>query len=208
MLKPLFLLPEVWSPDKARRIMTAISKWFYRFSTGWIALLGLIIFLVFSALTLPSQSAALERYSQGLGSPDTTLYRAADLLRMAEVYGSEGRREFVKARWTFDLAFPLVYTFFLVTSISWLLNKGIQLNSKWRMLNLVPFIGMVFDFLENSATSLVMANFPSHLSVAEMSAPFFTLFKWLFIDASFVVLLAAGSIALFKKSGKRKELVG
>ena len=43
------------------------------------------------------------------------MYSTSDLYEMAQSYGADGRGLYVKARFTFDLVWPLVYTLFLVT---------------------------------------------------------------------------------------------
>lgn len=180
------------------------SRFFYRISKGWVALVALVIFVVFSALTLPGQSAMAEEYSQGTGSPDTSLfYNGDDLYRMAELYGPEGRAAYLKARWTFDLAFPLVYTFFLVTAASWLLNRILPEESRWRLLNLVPIAAMLLDLLENTTTSLVMSRFPLHCPPGELLAPLFTPLKWLFVGGSFIILVVSFFIAVVKSLQKK-----
>ena len=119
--------------------MAALSHFLYRFSRGWVVLLGFIVFIGFSTLTLPGQNAIVAEYSQGSGSPDTSLfYNAKQLYHMAEVYGQEGRTAYLNARWTFDVAFPFIYTFFLVSAIGWLLNQSLPVGSSWRLINLVP----------------------------------------------------------------------
>lgn len=184
--------------------MLKLSRFLYGYSRGWVALAALVLFLVFSALTLPGQSAMAEDYSQGTGSPDTSLfYNGRELYHMADMYGEEGRAAYLKARWTFDLAFPLVYTFFLVTAISWLLNKALPQDSRWRLLNLVPVAAMILDFLENTATSLVMARFPVPCPPGELLAPIFTPLKWLFVGGSFVLLLVGLSLFLIVRGRKK-----
>ena len=184
--------------------MEKLSQFLYRISRGWVTLAALGIFIVFSVLTLPGQNAIAESYSQNSGSPDTSLfYSGSELYRMAELYGPEGRAAYLRARWTFDLAFPLVYTFFLVTSISWLLNRMLPQDSRWRVLNLVPVAAMVLDFLENTATSLVMARYPVQCPPGELLAPLFTPLKWLFVGGSFLILLAAVIVLLFNKIVRR-----
>jgi len=180
--------------------MEKLSRFLYRYSPGWVALVGLIVFLIFCALTLPGQNAIADKYSQDTGSPDTSLfYTGASLYRLADLYGQEGRAAYLKARWTFDVAFPLIYTFFLVTAISWLFDKSLPEHSQWRLLNLVPLAAMVLDFLENTATSLVMARYPLRCPPGELLAPLFTPLKWLFIGASITVMIAAIINKLVKK---------
>jgi len=184
--------------------MKKLSQFLYRISRGWVALAAFLIFIIFSVLTLPGQSTLAETYSHGSGSPDTSIfYSGSALYRIAELYGEEGRAAYLKARWTFDLAFPLVYTFFLATSVSWLLNRALPQDSPWRLLNLVPVAAMVLDFLENTLTSLVMWRYPVHCPPGELLAPLFTPLKWFFVGGSFLILIAALLFLLIKKINRR-----
>ena len=98
-----------------------ISDRLHQVSNGWVALSALAIFLLFSALILPGQAANAESDTGSAESPDTSFYYSAgDLYRMAEVYGEQGRQAYVRARFTFDVIWPLVYTIFLSTAISWI----------------------------------------------------------------------------------------
>lgn len=107
-----------------------ISNWLYRFSHGWVALAAVIIFLLFGALVLPEQSTKAEALSAGSGTPDTSLFYSPDeLYGVAEAYSAEGRAAYVRARFTFDLVFPLVFTFFLVTTLSWVYARGVGAHS-------------------------------------------------------------------------------
>lgn len=175
-------------------------------STGRVALAGLVVFLLFGALVLPGQAAAAEQASAGAGSPDTSFfYRPGDLLRQAEAYGEAGRAAYVRARWTFDLAFPLVYGFFLVTSIGWCLRRAAPPSSAWRLLSLAPVAAVLFDFLENTATSLVMAGYPVVPALALILAPWMTLVKWLLVYASFGILAVALAAVLLRKLRRLAE---
>lgn len=175
---------------------TRISNFINRFSAGWVALAAAVIFLLFMALVLPGQSAAAEETAQGAGSPDTSFfYQPADLYHMAEAYGAEGRQQYVRARFTFDLVFPLVYTFFLASATSWAFSRAFPEGSRLRLANLVPILGMLFDFLENLSASLIMVRYPAHTPVIDVLAPIFTALKWVFVGGSFLVLLA-GFLAL------------
>lgn len=167
-----------------------LSSLLIKFSTKWVVITGFIIFLVFSLLFLPGQSRLTETYSAGLGSPDTSLfYTPADLYHMAEAYGSEGRAAYVRARLTFDIAFPIIYTFFLVTSISWFESYVLEKGNEFRTGNLLPLFAMLFDLLENACTALVFSQYPAYSSFLSMLAPFFTLMKWMCVGSSFLFLI-------------------
>jgi len=180
-----------------------LSKWFCQFSKGWIALLSLIVFLVFTALMLPGQSAMVEAYSKGLGSPDTTfVYSMRKLYAMAEAYGAAGRQAYIHARFSFDLVFPLVYTFFLAVCTSWLLGRALPQTSPWRLLNLFPLTAMGFDYLENIATAVVMSRYPTLSPAAAFLAPPLTFIKWLLVIGSFIALV----ISLILFLARRKKI--
>jgi hypothetical protein len=184
-----------------------ISEWLQGKVNGWVALVGLVVFLLFSALVLPGQSAQTETYSGDAGSPDMSLlYSTGDLYQMAETYGEEGRQSYVRARLTFDVAFPLVFTLFLTTAITWLTAKGFAAGSPglWRGANLVPLLGGLFDYLENGSTALVMARYPLRTPIVDRLAPLFTLLKWLLVGGSILLLVVAGAVALYRwgKRGK------
>lgn len=167
-----------------------LSNGFKRFSRGWVALLALAIFCLFTALVLPAQSSQAEVNSGGVGSPDTSLfYTPGELINMAEAYGPQGRAAYVQARFTFDLIWPLVYTFFLVTNISWIYARVFTPGSPLQLANLVPVLGLLFDYLENITTSLVMLRYPDPTLLAAWLAPVFTLLKWVFVGGSFLVLI-------------------
>ena len=139
-----------------------LSEWLIRVSRGWVALAALLIFLIFTPLVLPDQAATFEAAAGPGPSPDLSFfYTPADLYRMAESFGPAGRTAYVRARWTFDVVWPLVYTTCLVTSISWLSGKAFAPGSRGRQLNLMPVVGMLLDFGENICASLVIARYPA-----------------------------------------------
>ena len=181
--------------------MNKLSQVLYRVSSGPVTLAALVVFILFMVFVLPRQAQKAETVSGGAGSPDTSyFYSSADLARMAEAYGADGRSAYVYARFTFDLIFPVAYLAFLATSISWLLNKGIpEPENKWRLLNLFPVLGAFFDYCENIAASVYMLTYPTPAPLAGSLAPVFTMVKWFFVNGSFVLLVIAGLLAVWKR---------
>lgn len=177
-----------------------ISDFITYYSRGWVALLGLVIFLLFTALVLPSQ-AAKSATVENVGTPDLSLwYSPGELYQMAEGYGEQGRRDYIQARLRFDIVWPLVYTFFLATSLSWLFGHSAVAGSLWRYANLAPLIAMLLDFCENISTSLVMHHYPASSPVMATLAPIFTLLKWIFVSGSFVLLLIGGWLVIKRRA--------
>ena len=181
------------------------SEHLIRFSQGWLALAALVICLLFTALVLPGQAAGSAERTGSARQPDTSLfYTRTQLYGMAEAYGPDGRQAYIQARVTFDVAWPLVYGFFLVTAIGWLAGKAFQPGSPWRLLTLAPVLGVIFDYLENLATSLVLARYPAPTPVVDLLAGPLTLVKWLFVGGSFMVLVAVAIAALARRARPRR----
>lgn len=186
-----------------------LSDWLGQVSTGWVALTALVGFLLFTALVLPSQAARSEAETGDVGSPDMSLfYSPEELYRWAEAYGVEGRAAYIRARFTFDVIWPLVYVVFLSTAISWLYGKAFKADSWWSRMNLVPVLGALFDYLENISTSIVMWRYPDRTAVVDVLAPVFTLVKWVFVGGSFGLLLigvVAGIGRWIKRRGEKES---
>ena len=181
------------------------SDWLYKVSTGWVTLSAVIVFFLFSALVLPGQSSSAS-VDPAIGSPDLSIYYSAgDLLRMAEAYGEQGREEYIRARFTFDLVWPLVYTYFLATTISWIYKKLGAGDKNWRAINLLPVLGMLGDYLENIATSLVMWQYPQSIPLVAWLAGIFTTLKWLLIAGSFISLVVGIILLVWQLLIKRRR---
>ena len=167
-----------------------LSEWLHRISREWVALAALAVFVVFTALFLPGQGTQTDQYGHEIGIPDLSMaYSPSDLYALAEAYGPEGRVAYIRARFTFDVIWPVVYTLFLVTAMSWSARRAFAADSRWQRANLVPLLAALFDYLENTATSLVMARYPARAPVVAALATLFTPLKWLFVAASVALLL-------------------
>ncbi len=179
--------------------MKRLSELISQYASGRVAILATVIFIAFMVIVLPRQSAQSEAITGGGGSPDTSFWYTADrLYQFAETYGEAGRNAYVRTRWTFDLIYPMVYGFFLVSTTSQLFKFAFTPDSSWRRMNLLPLFGVILDYLENSATSLVMARYPAPSPLVVEIAPYLTLLKWLFVGASFIALFVGSGLALFQ----------
>lgn len=188
-----------------RNVMIRLSNFFYRLSTGRVALAAFLGFLLFAGTVLPQQARKADVYSNGAGSPDTSwAYSAEELYQMAEAYGAQGRAEYVYARFTFDLIFPVVYLFFLGTSLSWSLAKIFADTNRLRLLNLFPALGWAFDMLENISAALVFWRYPDFTPVIANLAGIFTFIKWIFVYGSFLILVPAFAAAIWTGIRSRK----
>ena len=183
-------------------MIARISNLLVRVSTNRVTLAGLLIFVLFTAFVLPKQASQGKQADQQAGTPDLSLYyTSAELYRIAESYGEAGRGDYLRVRFTFDLFWPLVYTFFLATTLSWLFSRAFPPSSAWLYANLAPLVAMILDFAENIFTSIIMLRYPQPTPIIAELAGFLTFAKWIFVTLSFV-LLVVGSIAIL--SHRRK----
>ena len=183
--------------------MDKLSKWLYQISSGWVTLGAVAIFVLFAALVLPGQSARGQSQGVDTRSPDLSIYYSAEqLYEMAEAYGEQGRADYVRVRFTFDLIWPLVYTLLLTTTISWVYKRLFTSQNTWQRVNLLPLLGMTCDFLENISTSLVIYRYPAQTLIIDWLAGVFTTMKWLLIGGSFVVLVVGIIITIWQRIRK------
>jgi len=189
---------------KKEKLFIRLSNWLLEICTGRIVILFLVIFLVFTALVLPSQAAVALEVSGQAGTPDLSFYYSgADLYAMAEAYGEEGRSEYIRARFTFDLIWPLVYTFFMAATISWLSKNIFDVSSRWHFANLVPLVGADLDYLENIFTSIVMARFPDLTPYLASLAGLVTALKWIFVGGATILIVVLLLFLIWRSMASR-----
>jgi hypothetical protein len=178
--------------------MKIISNWMQSISSTWLMAATTMIMIGFMVFVLPAQSETADQISGGAGSPDLSFYYSPEVIyRFAEAYGPEGRQAYIRARWSFDLIFPMVYASFLGVGISWLFQQLPNWPETWKYANLLPVMGCIFDILENSGTSLVMASYPAHQPVWSILASISTPVKWSFVTSSFLIyFILAGGVLL------------
>ncbi len=170
--------------------MRNLSDRLNRISHGWVALAATLVFALFVALVLPGQSRSSATAGAEVGSPDLSFWYAPDdLYRMAEAYGPAGRSEYVRARWSFDVVWPLVYVAFLSVTLAWIWGRRLADARLGQRANLLPMVAGAFDLLENTCTSLVMLRYPARTPGVDWLAPVMTLLKWAFLSASFALLI-------------------
>lgn len=173
-----------------------LSIWVQQKSSVWMVIGSLVIMLIFTILVLPTQKRVSLENTGSTKSPDMSLlYTPAEIYQMAEDYGPDGRQAYIHTRWTFDLVFPLVYVGFLISGISWFTKQLYRTKKVCQFANLFPIIAGLFDYLENSATSMVMYLYPAQWAGIALLAATFTVIKWGFILLSFIGYFFYGAAA-------------
>jgi len=151
-----------------------------------ITIISTVIFILFLFIVLPWMSAYTARVIEVAEAPDTKLfYSAESFYEIVDAYGEEGRRIYIRLRWTFDLIWPLVYLTFFITLM-------IQLTRDYKTswighLYWLVFVATGFDYLENTLASFLMSIYPRRIyGLATMSSVSSSL-KWLSIFLVFFI---------------------
>lgn len=175
-----------------------------RKSSKKILMISSVIFIFFMIVVLPRVSEYTEEKSGTTLSPDTSLiYSSEDLFEMADIYGETGREAYIFLRLSFDIVWPIVYLLFLVACTAVLLNN-LNLNGKFKYLILLPFIGVIFDFVENISSIIVMYRYPIEAIFFANIAPIATFIKWITLGVSFTSIIILVTIYFVGKINIRR----
>lgn len=155
------------------------------FSGSVLLLVCLGVFLLFTAFILPCESAKASEYTpEGAGFDTRFFYTGNSVYPSIEQYSEEGRKTYIVQRWTFDLAWPVVYGMFCLTLTGFSLVRLNLRKKGWYMLILLPFFAVGFDFLENISLTVLMALYPRELPVLPAAASLISGCKWIFVGLS------------------------
>jgi len=167
----------------------------------FILIFSIVLFLSFLFYFLPGESERSKEYFGDTKTPDTSfIYSGNDLFNMAKEFGQSGRDYYIRSRITFDIIWPVSYGLFLWALIA-TLGKSIK-NKSLKTIILLPFLGVILDYLENAGASAVMYFYPVRINLLNNVVPVFTFLKWVLIGATFfvVIFLIVYRIACFIKT--------
>lgn len=169
-------------------------------------ILAVLILASFFIFVLPAESEKAAVYTPEEGAFDLTFYYPPSAVYgLIEAYGDYGRSAYIHSRLTFDLAYPLVYTFFCLTGISFFLKR---LNWKKPVLLVIPLSALVFDLIENTSISIMMAAWPDRLPVLPWIASLGTLMKWITVVPSVGMVPGLAVIYLFRRRIRKRSQPG
>mgnify|MGYP001593072812 CR=1 FL=1 len=164
--------------------MSVLRK-IYNKANWKLLLISIVLFGLFMVGVLPYISSLTEQYGSG---PDTMFDFGLGSYYEARIrYGIDGRRLYIILRWTFDVVWPMVYTFFYFMAIGYIAKKiDDKVGYKWMI---IPVIAVALDFLENTIATIFMASFPKDVDVVVYSLMVSSMLKWLFISITMLLIL-------------------
>ncbi len=185
-----------------------------------ILALALMLLVAFYLFGYPAMGALMVKHTPRGAEFDTVfVYSPAEAVHKASLYDATGRSAMISLHWTYDLAFPVAYGFFLASAWAFGLRLVAGTTGKPRyFLLFVPLAAVLFDLLENASVSVLLAmvgsgppGSTSHAAVriAAVIACVSTALKWAFVLTAFagaMILPAAGvaaSVFRKRKAGRR-----
>ena len=169
-------------------IMISFAVKSYEKVNIFVLIFSVVLFLSFLFYFLPGESENSKVYYGETKAPDTSfIYSGNDLFNMAREFGQGGRDYYIRSRITFDILWPVSYGLFLWALIA-SLGKSIK-NKPFKTIILLPFLGVILDYLENIGASAVMYFYPVRINLLNNVVPIFTFLKWVLIGATFFVVV-------------------
>lgn len=166
--------------------------------------LSALVFGLFMAFVLPAAAREAAAYTpEGAGFDTSFLYTPAQAAAKAGAYTTEGRLAYIAARWSFDLAYPLVYGLFMLAAWSFSLERLTRGSPLGRRLSLLPLLAPAFDYVENVAATVVVASYPAVPAGWAVAASVGTALKWAFVGLGLAGALILPAAALVQSLAAR-----
>lgn len=185
-------------------MVTRFSNQLVRLATGRNLLFLFLLFLLTTSVIFPLMSSLIEDPAGELEKIDTKLYyTSAELYEILDAYGDQNRRVYALSHLTADVLFPLVYAFFFGLLIAYIFQRAFSKDSWVQRLNLVPFLLLIFDLIENVSVVILLLAYPTQLEGLARFAGIITNLKWILAGITVVLPVAGGVVWLYRSLSGR-----
>ena len=186
-------------------IIKPFSNFFYQFSSIWIAILLTIVFIGYLVLVLMVKSTGFELSDGNIKSLGTSFgFDKADIVLFLATRTKEMIEAYINFNQIWDTLFGLIYGLMYVVWVSVLFKP---FSKKVGVLNLFPFIQVLFDWLENYTLAAVANQYLADgvfSSVNAKLASIFSIFKWVCSGLTLTLILI-GAILMIAQAIKNKR---
>jgi len=155
----------------------------------------LVIYLLFPAYILKNAEATInELTGKSIGPIDLTFgFNPSKTLQMVADYGEKARAYYAQGEMTMDVIYPIIYTFLFAVILTLLFRN--KPYTPFRYVNLLPFVTILFDFIENVFIVMLLYRYPEQSMIVAVLCEIAKLLKWL----SLAPVVFAVLYGLFKK---------
>ncbi|MGB0607881.1 MAG: hypothetical protein ACPGNR_05635 [Paracoccaceae bacterium] len=185
--------------------LKGISQFFYQNSNLVTGVSLTIIFIGYLVLVMMGKGAAFELADSNMRSLGTSFgFDQADIHAFLSARSKEMITAYITFNQVWDVLFGVIYGLMYVVWVSVLLKP---LSHKVGGLNLVPFLQVLFDWLENYQLALLANQYLNDGMISPANAKLasvFSMFKWACASLTYTLILI-GIILMIRRAVKRKN---
>ena len=175
-------------------LLTRTSQFFYENSNLKIAILFTALFGIYLVLVMTRQAIGFETPSSSVRSLGMTFgFEESDILAFFQSRTNKMISAYVNFNLVWDSIFALIYGVMYTVWLSVLLKK---FSRKFGILNLIPFLQVMFDLLENYSLAFLAQQYLSGGAMTSYMvdlSSYFVMMKWAFSGLTyFTLILGAG----------------
>ena len=187
-------------------IIKPFSNFFYQFSSIWIAILLTIVFIGYLVLVLMVKSTGFELSDGNIKSLGTSFgFDEAEIILFFAARTREMIEAYISFNQIWDTLFGLIYGLMYVIWVSVLFKS---FSHKAGILNLFPFIQVLFDWLENYTLAALANQYLADgvfSSVNAKLASIFSIFKWVFSGLTLTLILIGGILMIAQAIKNKRQ---
>lgn len=159
--------------------MTVFANLLDRIASWKSLLLLLVVYLSFPAYWLKNAEATINQLAgKTIGPIDLTVgFDPARTRRMVADYGPAARAYYVRTELTLDLIYAVVYSLLFAVILTLLFRDRAYRPFRW--VALLPFLSLLFDYLENAAIVGLLTTYPIQSPALAVWCEVAKLVKWL-----------------------------
>ncbi|HUW14675.1 MAG TPA: hypothetical protein VM537_33450 [Anaerolineae bacterium] len=188
-------------------MISRLSGFLTRVSSGRTLLLSFLIFLIFPLFALPWLGRQVDLYSEpGEAYELLFVYSPHELYSSFEGYREQGRKVYALGTATIDMAFPVASALFQGILITMLVRRVFPSRPRWQRLNLLPSGAALLDVTENLGLLVMLLVYPSRLTALAVVTAVVTVLKWTMVGISFLTILVLAVGVVYRILWRRKAV--
>jgi len=185
-------------------MVTRFSNLLIRLANGRTLLILFLLLILTTSVIFPLMSSLIEDPAGELEKIDTKLYYTSEeLYEIMEHYGDQNRRVYALSHLTADVLFPLVYASFFGLLIAYIFQRAFPQDSWVQLLNLAPFVLLIFDLIENLGVVILLLAYPTQMGRLAYVTGMVTSVKWMLAGITVALPLVGAVVWFFRNISGR-----
>jgi hypothetical protein len=177
--------------------MIKISNFLDHISNWKSLLIFMVLLIIFNGYIFKKSE---QRINELAGTPieliDVTIgFNPQKTLNMVTEYGETARHYYTIIEMTADAVYPIVYAFLFIIILTILYR-----NKSYAWINRLPFITVLFDYIENINIIVLLKTFPQQSVLIATLCEIFKLLKWISLCILILLVIFGLIVRLFNRN--------